>query len=87
MQGGYIWVINLVLKKRDNLCLRNIFKDHLFEYIADFIGQMLFTILIMYICKAEDFLRGIIVSTAYYFTKLIYNLYHYKKEYINVNIK
>lgn len=62
-------------------------KDHLFEYIADFIGQMLFTILIMYICKAEDFLPGIILSTAYYFTKLIYNLYHYKKEYINVNIK
>lgn len=62
-------------------------KEHLFEYISDFIGQILLTILIMYICKAEDFLSGIIVSTAYFLSKLIYNLYHYKKEHINVNIK
>lgn len=62
-------------------------KDHLFEYILDFIIPILLTILILYLCKAERYVYGIILSIAYSFGKLIYNLYHYKKEYIDIDIK
>ena len=62
-------------------------KDHLFEYILDFIGPILLTILILYICHSEDFLPGILISTVYSLVKLIYTLYHYKKEYIDNDIK
>ena len=62
-------------------------KNHLFEYILDFIVPLLFTILLLYLCKAEKMIYGIILSLAYSCGKLVYNLYHYKKEYIDVDIK
>lgn len=62
-------------------------KDHLLEYILDFIGPLLLTILLLYLCKAEKIIYGIILSVVYSSSKLIYNLYHYKKEHIDVDIK
>lgn len=62
-------------------------KNHLFEYILDFVGPVLLTILLLYLCKAEKYIYGIILSVAYSTGRLIYNLYHYKKEYVDVDIK
>ncbi len=62
-------------------------QNHLLEYVLDFIGPILLTILILYFCKAEEFIYGIILSIAYSVGKLAYNLYHYKKEYIDIDIK
>ena len=62
-------------------------KDHLFEYILDFIAPILITLLILYLGKAENYIYGTVLSIAYSFGKLIYNLYHYKKEYIDIDIK
>jgi len=62
-------------------------KDHLFEYVIDFFGPILLTILILYLCKAEEFIYGIILAIAYATGKLTYNLYLYKKDYVNVDIK
>lgn len=62
-------------------------KEHLLEYILDFIGPILLTILILYLCKAENFIYGIVLSIAYSAGKLAYSLHYYKKEYINMNIK
>lgn len=62
-------------------------KDHLFEYVLDFIGPILLTILLLYLCKAEEFVYGIIVSIAYSTGKTIYNIYHYKKDYVDTDIK
>lgn len=62
-------------------------KNHLFEYVLDFIGPILLTTFILYLCKAENYIYGIILSVAYSFGGLFYNLYHYKKEYIDIDIK
>lgn len=62
-------------------------KDHLIEYILDFIAPIMLTVFILYLCKAEEYIYGIICSVAYSLGRLIYNLYHYKKEYINIDIK
>lgn len=62
-------------------------KNHLFEYILDFVGPILLTILLLYLCKAENFIYGIVLSIACSFGKLLYNLHYYKKEYIDVDIK
>lgn len=62
-------------------------KNHLFEYVLDFIGPILLTLFILYLCKAEEIVYGIILSIAYSFGKLLYNLHHYKKEYIDIEIK
>lgn len=62
-------------------------KDHLFEYILDIIGPLLFTMLLLYLCKAENYVYGIILSIAYSFGKILYNLHYYKKEHIDMDIK
>lgn len=75
-----------IQERRKDLFKRHI-KNHILEYILDFIGPILLTIIILYLCKAEEFLYGILLSLAYSFGKLAYNLYHYKKEYIDVDIQ
>lgn len=62
-------------------------KDHLLEYIFDFVGPILLTALMLYLCKAEKFWIGIFFSVAYSSGKTIYNIYHYKKEYIDIDVK
>lgn len=62
-------------------------KDHLFEYILDFIGPILFTMLLLYFCKAEEPLFGIILSVAYSTGKTVYNIRSYKKKYIDIDKK
>ena len=62
-------------------------KNHLLEYAFDLIGPVLLTAFLLYLCKAEEFLYGIALSVAYSVGKLLYNLYHYKKEYIDIDIK
>jgi len=66
---------------------KNHLKNHLLEYILDFIGPIILTGIILHIAKAEEFLSGLIIAIAYSLGKLTYNLHHYKKEYINVDIK
>lgn len=56
-------------------------REHLFEIYADFIGPILLTALLLYLCKAEEFMYGILLSIAYSLGKLIYRLSHYNKEY------
>lgn len=62
-------------------------KNHLFEYILDILGPLIITIIILYLCKAEEFIYGIIISIAYSLGRVTYNIYHYKKEHIDVDIK
>ena len=58
-----------------------------FEYILDFVGPILLTVLMLYLCKAEEYIYGIVLSFFYSLGKLVYSLYHYKKEYLEVDIK
>lgn len=74
-------------EEKRNYMLKKHLKDHLFEYILDFIGPMVLTIILLYFCKAEEFLYGILLSFFYSLGKTIYNIYHYRKEYIDIDIK
>lgn len=72
-------------EKRKWLLKKHI-KDHIFEYVFDFIEPIILTMFILYLCEVEQFLYGIILSVAYSLIKIFYHLYHYKKEYIDVDI-
>lgn len=78
---------NFSIEEKRKYSFKKHLQDHLLEYILDFIGPILLTIFLLYICKAEKFIYGIIISIAYSAGKTIYNIYHYKKEYIDVDIK
>ena len=78
---------NFSIKEKRNFMFKKHLKDHLFEYVLDFLGPIILTMFILYLCKAEKYIYGIILSLAYSTGKTVYNIYHYKKEYINVDIK
>ncbi len=67
--------------------LKKHIKDHLLEYTLDIIGPMLLTILVLHLCKAQDYIYGIILSLVYSLGKVLYNIHYYKKEHINIDIK
>ena len=67
--------------------LKKHIKNHLFEYVLDFIGPILLTYSVLYICKAENFGYGIALSFFYSLGKIAYHIYHYKKDYIDTDIK
>ena len=74
-------------EEKRKFMLKKHIKDHLFEYILDIIGPVILTILVLYLCKAQDYIYGIILSLAYSLGKVLYNIRYYKKEYIDVDIK
>lgn len=74
-------------EEKKKFMLKKHLKDHLFEYILDLIGPAILTMLMLYLCKAENYLYGILLSLAYSLGRIIYNLHYYKKEYIDVDIK
>ena len=78
---------NFSKEEKRKFMLKKHIKDHLFEYILDILGQMLLTILLLYLCKAQDYIYGIILSLAYSLGKVLDNIHYYKKEHININIK
>lgn len=73
-------------QEKKKYLLKKHLKDHLFEYILDFIGPMVLTLIILYLCKAQEIIYGVVFSFFYSLIKTIYNIYHYKKDYID-NLK
>ena len=78
---------NFNVKEKRKYKFKKHIKNHLFEYILDFISPILLTILILYLGKAEEYMYGIACSIMYSLGKLIYNLKHYKKAHIDIDIK
>lgn len=74
-------------KEKRNYMFKKHLKNHLFEYVLDFIGPILLTVLLLYLCKAENIAPSILFAIAYSFGKILYNLHYYKKEYIDIDIK
>ena len=74
-------------KEKRKFMLKKHIQNHWFEYALDVVGPLIFTVILLYVCKAEHIIYGIIISLVYSIIKLAYNLYHYKKEFIDINIK
>ncbi|MCC8183104.1 MAG: hypothetical protein LIO45_09110 [Clostridiales bacterium] len=62
-------------------------KDHLFEYVLDVIGPMVFAAVLLYLCEAERIVYGLLLALAWGVGRVVYHLYHYKKEYIDIDVK
>lgn len=74
-------------EEKKNYYLKKYLKEHLFGFVLDIIGNLLCTILLLYLCNVENYMYGIILSFAYSLGKIIYNLHHYKKDYIDIDVK
>lgn len=74
-------------EERRKYMFRKHIRNHLFEYILDFIGPVVLTAFVLYMCNAEKYIYGIVLAIAYSAGKTVYNLYHYKKEYTNIDIR
>ena len=74
-------------EEKKKYMLKKHIKDHLLEYILDFIGPVLLTTLLLYLCKAEEMVYGILLAVAYSIGRTVYSIHHYKKEYIDIDVK
>lgn len=72
--------------KRNFLFIKHI-KNHWFEYVLDLIMPVLLTVFMLYLCKAENFGLGIGVALIYSVVRVVYHLYHFKKEFIDLDNK
>lgn len=55
--------------------LKKHIKNHSFEYILDFIGPMLLTIIILNLCKSERIWLGVVLSFFYSLGRISYDIY------------
>lgn len=78
---------NFSKEEKRKFMLKKHIKDHLFEYILDIIGPMILTMLILYLCKAQNYIYGVLFSLAYSLGKVLYNIHYYKKEHIDLDVK
>lgn len=78
---------NFSVEEKRRYILKKHIKNHLFEYILDFISPILLAILILYLGKAQEYMYGIVCSIIYSLGKLIYDLKQYKIEHIDIDIK
>ncbi len=74
-------------EERKKFMLKKHIKGHLFEYILDIIGPLLLTIVVLHLCKAQDYIYGILLALAYSVGKVSYNIHYYKKEFLDMDIK
>lgn len=65
-------------EKRDYLLKKHI-KENLSQYIIDMIVTILFSTVLLYWCKAESFVLGIVLSVVYSLGKSVASIRAYKK--------
>lgn len=78
---------HFTVEERKRYLIKKHIKDHLFEYILDFIGPMILTWMILRLCKAQEIGYGMLLSFVYSLGRVLYNIYYYKKEYVDVDVK
>ncbi len=67
---------SFTVEEKRNFMFKKHLKDHLFEYVLDFVEPIVFTVILLYICKAENYLYGIVVAVAYSILRLVYSIVH-----------
>ncbi len=67
--------------------LKKHLKDHCFAYILDVVLTMVFAFLLLSLCKAESIMLGMVISFVWAMGRVIWQIYYYKKEYVDINVK
>ncbi len=75
------------LEERRRSLLKRHIKEHLFEYVLDVVGTVVCAVILLKICKAEEIFFGGVLAFVYALGKVVYQIVHYKKEWIDVDIK
>lgn len=71
-------------KKRFLLCKH--IREKAFEYLAKMAGSILLTEAVVYLCGGDNYLRGAVLAAAYTLGGAVYDIVHYKKEWLDVDI-
>ncbi len=75
------------VKEKRQWMLKKHIKDHALEYIFEILGTMIYTFILLKVCKAEYVLWGVVLSFAWSLGRVISQIRYYKKEYIDMDIK
>lgn len=78
---------NFTVEEKKSYMFKKHLKDHALEYVLDIVGPTVLVVFILYLCKAEEYLIGILFTVFFATIKTVYRIIHYKREYIDVDIK
>ena len=66
-------------KEKQKFLLKKHLKNHLFEYLVDIFLNVIFVLIILYLCQAQDIAIGIVFAIFYSLGKVAYQIVSYKK--------
>ena len=75
------------VKERKRFRLRKHIKEKAFEYLLKLAGSILLTEAVVYLCGGRDFLRAALLAAGYTVGGVLYDIHHYKKEWLDVDIQ
>ena len=52
-------------KEKQQYLLKKHVKDHIFEYVLDFVGPIILVIILLNLCKADNLILGIVFRAAF----------------------
>ncbi len=67
--------------------LKKHLKDHAFEYVLDIVLSILYSFILLKLCKAENMVLGVAVAFVWSLGRVVWQIYCYKKEYVDIDIK
>ncbi len=66
--------------------LKKHLKENAFAYLLDILSSMLFAYLLLKLCRAEEIAFGLLLSFAWALGRVIQQIHHCKKDYIDRDI-
>lgn len=78
---------NFTMKEKKKFLLKKYIKNHLFEFAVECIINILFVLLIIYLCEGTKYFLGVILAIVYSIGKIINSVKIYKKDWIDIDIR
>lgn len=74
-------------KERKSFFFRKHIKEKAFEYLLRLAGSVLLTEAVVYLCGGRNFGLAAVLAAGYTLGGAVYDLYYYKKEWLDVDTK
>ena len=74
-------------KEKKSFRMKKYLKEHIFDFVLEFLVNIAFTMLIIYLCGGEKYLLGGALASVYSLVKIFIDVRAYKKYYLDVIIK
>ena len=73
--------------EKKKIMMKRHIKNHLLDYVLQCAVNIVFTVLLIYLCDGTKYILGIILALAYSLGGIAFSIKTYKKDWVDINIK